>query len=75
MEATEITDYGDLGFDTAVTGPVTVEWGGPEADSSKTVKVDGDLKFRPTGVPRKGALNNVPMTGEAIAHYDGKTRW
>jgi translocation and assembly module TamB len=74
MEATETGGYGDLGFDTAVTGPVTVEWGGPEADSSLSVKVDGDLKFRPTGIPRRGALDNVPMTGEAIAHYDGKRK-
>jgi translocation and assembly module TamB len=72
MEVTETGGYGDLGFDTAVTGPVTVEWGGPAADPSDTVVVDGDLKFQPTGVPRKGALNNVPMTGEALAHYDGK---
>jgi translocation and assembly module TamB len=71
MEATEITGYGDLGFDTAVTGPVKVEWGGPAANINDTVQVDGDIKFNPTGVPRKGALNNVPMTGEAVAHYDG----
>ena len=29
MVATEMKTYGDLGFDTAVTGPVKVEWGGP----------------------------------------------
>src|ERR1019366_9759139 len=34
--------------------------------------VDGDLKFAPTGAKRRGALNNVPMTGETQAHYDGK---
>ena len=72
MEVTETGGYGDLGFDTAVTGPVNVDWGGPAADIADTVVVDGDLKFRPTGVTRKGALNNVPMTGEALAHYDGK---
>ena len=72
MEVTELKGYGDLGFDTAVTGPVNVEWGGSAASTSDTVEVDGDLKFRPTGVPRRGALNNVPMTGEALAHYDGK---
>jgi translocation and assembly module TamB len=68
MEVTETGGYGDLGFDTAVTGPVKVEWGG----AAGAVSVDGDLKFRPTGVSRKGALDNVPMTGEAVAHYDGK---
>jgi translocation and assembly module TamB len=72
MEVTEPKAYGDLGFDTAVTGPVKVEWGGPAANINDTVTVDGNLQFRPTGMPRKGALNNVPMTGEAVAHYDGK---
>jgi translocation and assembly module TamB len=71
MEVTEPGDYGDLGFDTAVTGPVKVEWGGPAKDIADTVVVDGDLKFRPTGTRRAGALNNVPMTGEAVARYDG----
>jgi translocation and assembly module TamB len=72
MEVTETKGYGDLGFDTEVTGPVKVEWGGPVADVSQTVEVDGDLKFKPTGKPRPGALSNVPITGEAVAHYDGK---
>ena len=72
MEVTELHGYGDLGFDTAISGPVKVEWGGPEANIADTVVADGDLKLRPTGVPRQGALNNVPMTGEAVAHYDGK---
>ncbi len=72
MEVTETKHYGDLGFDTAVTGPVNVEWGGGAANNSDTVKVDGVLKYRPTGVSRKGALNNVPVTGEAVAQYDGK---
>jgi translocation and assembly module TamB len=72
MEVTETRGYGDLGFDTAVTGPVNVQWGGPATDIADTVMVDGNLKFRATGVPRKGALNNVPVNGEAVAHYDGK---
>jgi translocation and assembly module TamB len=72
MEVTEPNAYGDLGFDTAVTGPVKVEWNGPVEKVADTVIVDGDLKFRPTGVVRRGALNNVPMTGEAVAHYDGR---
>jgi translocation and assembly module TamB len=72
MVATEMKTYGDLGFDTAVTGPVKVEWGGPEVISGDTVKVNGDLQFKPTGVKRPGALNNTPVTGEAVAEYDGK---
>jgi translocation and assembly module TamB len=71
MEVTETT-YGDLGFDTAVTGPVKVEWGGPVVNVADSVLVDADLKFRPTGVSRAGALNNIPMTGEAVASYDGR---
>ena len=72
MEVTETNGYADLGFDTAVTGPVKAEWGGPVADVSQTVTVNGDLKFKPTGTRRPGALNNVPVTGEAVASYDGK---
>ena len=72
MEATEVDGYGDLGFDTAVTGPVNMVWGGPSANNADAVQIDGNLKFRPTGVTRPGALDNVPMTGEAVAHYDGR---
>ena len=72
MEVTETKGYGDLGFDTAITGPVKAEWGGPAASIADTVQIDGDIKFRPTGVKRPGARNNVPITGEALAHYDGK---
>jgi translocation and assembly module TamB len=72
MEVTETKGYADLGFDTAISGPVKVEWGGPVANVADSVQVDGDLKFKPTGNPRKGALSNVPITGEALAHYDGK---
>jgi len=71
MEITEPRKYGDLGLDTAVTGPVKVEWGGPAKDIADTVIVDGNLQFRPTGKRRPGALNNVPVTGEAVARYDG----
>ncbi len=73
MVATELNHYGDLGFDTAITGPTTVEWGGPAADIADTVQVQADLKFTPTRVVRKTALSNIPVTGEAVAHYDGLT--
>lgn len=72
MIATE-SHYGDLGFDTAVTGPMAVEWGGPATDIADTVQVQADLRFTPTGVARKGALSNIPVSGEAVAHYDGLT--
>ena len=32
MDVTAPENYGDLGFDTAMTGPVKVEWGGPARD-------------------------------------------
>ena len=71
MDVTAPEDYGDLGFDTAVTGPVKVEWGGSIRDVSETVEVDGDLAMRPTGVRRTGALSDVPVTGHVKAHYTG----
>ena len=72
MEVTAPKNYGDLGFDTAASGPVKVEWGGPVTDVADTVQVDGDLTFAPTGVKSPGALSNIPITGQALAHYDGK---
>jgi translocation and assembly module TamB len=72
MEVTETGGYGDLGFDTAVTGPVLVEWVGQPVNVGETVTVDGQLVFQPTGVARKGALNNVPVSGMADARYEGK---
>ncbi|MGD0446021.1 MAG: translocation/assembly module TamB, partial [Edaphobacter sp.] len=72
MDVTAPEHYGDLGFDTAVSGPVKVEWGGPAKSIDETVEVDGDLTFAPTGVKRPGALNDVPVTGKTLAHYTGK---
>ena len=73
MDTTAPEHYGDLGYDTSISGPVKVEWGGSNADVADTVEVDADLKLAPTGVKRKGALSDVPVTGEALAHYTGKT--
>ena len=67
-------NYGDLGFDTAVSGPVKVEWGGPAKDIADTVEVDGDLTLSPTGTKRRGALNDVPVSGKALAHYTGRNQ-
>ncbi len=72
MDVTAPEHYGDLGFDTAVSGPVKVEWGGPAKYISDTVEVDGNLTFAPTGVKRRGALNDVPVTGQTVAHYTGR---
>ena len=65
--------YGDLGFDTSINGPVKVEWGGPATDIASSVLVDADVKFLPTGSKRKGAASDIPVSGQALAHYDGKT--
>ena len=73
MDITAPKNYGDLGFDTAINGPVKVEWGGPVVDVSDTVIVDADLSLSPTGRHRKGALSDVPVSGQILGHYDGKT--
>lgn len=63
--------FGDLGFDTAVSGPVKVEWGGSQRDVADTVEVDGDLALAPTGVRRRAARSNIPVSGHVLAHYTG----
>lgn len=63
--------YGDLGFDAGISGPVKVEWGGSQRDVADTVEVDGDLSVAPTGIRRKGAPSNTPVTGHVLAHYTG----
>jgi translocation and assembly module TamB len=73
MDVTAPEHYGDLGFDTSITGPVTVQWGGPATEISDTVQVQADLKFAPTGVTRRGALSNIPVRGSVLGHYDGRT--
>jgi translocation and assembly module TamB len=73
MDVTAPEHYGDLGFDTSITGPVTVEWGGPAADIASSVQVQANLNFKPTGVKRHGALSNLPITGSLLGHYDGRT--
>jgi translocation and assembly module TamB len=72
MEATETGGYGDLGFDTAISGPTTVEWSGSVDSVADTVQVQSDLKLSGTGSTRNGVVSNVPVTGEVLAHYDGR---
>ena len=74
MDITANPQYGDLGLDTSVGGPVKAEWGGPAANIADTVQVDAHLQLAPTGVPRTRALSNVPVRGQLIAHYDGSTQ-
>ena len=72
MDVTAPKDYGDLGFDTSITGPVKVEWGGPATDISDTVQVEADLSLGPVGLHRKG-INDIPISGQILGHYDGKS--
>ena len=60
--------YGDLGFDTAINGPVKVEWGGPATDIADTVQVDADLHLFPAG---SGRGRDIPVSGQVLGHYDG----
>lgn len=64
----------DYGFDTAFSGPVHAEWGGPATEIADTVIVDAQVKFAPTGVRPHNALANIPLNGEVVAHYWGKTQ-
>jgi len=69
MDYVAVPGYGDLGFDTAESGPVHVEF--DYDPNGRGVVVSGDLKFAPTGVHRAGALSDVPLTGTAAAEYRG----
>ncbi len=60
--------YGDLGFDTSINGPVTVEWGGPATNIADTVQVQADLTLAPVG-SRPG--KDIPISGQILGHYDG----
>ncbi len=66
-------DFGNLGFDTAATGPVKVTWGGPVPDVADTVLVDAEFQLAPTGNRRASAISDVPVNGQLNAHYDGLT--
>ena len=72
MDITAPKDYGDLGFDTSITGPVTVQWGGPATDIADTVQVEADLGLGPVGLHRRG-INDIPIRGQILGHYDGKS--
>jgi translocation and assembly module TamB len=73
MDVTAPEHYGDLGFDTSITGPVSVEWIGAVPNVSTTVQVGANLTLAPTGTPRKGTRSNIPVTGAVVAKYEGKT--
>ncbi len=73
MDIVAVENYGDLGFDTSITGPATVEWGDPSSPTvADTVQVQSHLMFAPVGMKRRGVQSNVPLTGEVEGHYDGR---
>ncbi len=74
LDITGPAKFGDLGLDTQISGPVTAEWGGPAKDIASSVLVDANLHLSPSGVPRRGALRNVPVTGDIVAKYEGATQ-
>jgi translocation and assembly module TamB len=65
-------NFGDLGFDTAIDGPVVAEWGGPANNIPDSVQVQANLTLAPTGQKRRGALNDLPVSGTIDGHYDGR---
>lgn len=73
MEVTGPKNYGDLGFDTAISGPVKAEWGGPATSIADTVVVDATLGLAPLGQRGRGAARDIPVRGQLLGHYDGKT--
>jgi translocation and assembly module TamB len=73
MAITAPEHYGDLGFDTSIGGPVTVEWGGAVTNIADSVEVQANLDFTPTGRPDRGYPSNIPLRGKVIGHYDGGT--
>ena len=68
-DITATKQYQRLGFDTAISGPVKVEWGGPVTDVADSVLVDADLRLTPVG----GRNRETPITGRVLGHYDGRT--
>ena len=72
LEITATKQYRDLGFDTSITGPVKVEWGGPVTNIADSVVVDADLRLAPTGA-RGISGRDLPVSGLVLGHYDGRT--
>lgn len=71
MDSTAPEHYGDLGFDTSISGPATVEWDASSPTVADTVQVEADLNFLPVGLRRPGIAASVPVTGHVHGHYDG----
>ncbi|MEO6922756.1 MAG: translocation/assembly module TamB, partial [Bryocella sp.] len=71
MEMTASENYGDLGYDTSINGPVDVEWGGPVTNIDDSVQVQANFTLVPTGLRSRGYPSNIPLRGNLVAHYNG----
>lgn len=74
LEITASPTMGDLGLDTQISGPATAEWGGPATDISSSLLIGANLKLSPTGIVKKGAKQNIPVSGIVQAKYEGRTQ-
>ncbi len=70
LEIAAPKNYGDLGFDTSISGPIKAEWNGPAAQVADSVQVEADLKFSLTAARN----SDIPVSGQALARYDGKSQ-
>ncbi len=69
MQIVSPKEYQELGFDTAGTGKMHVEWGSTPA----SVNAQAQLTVAPTGVIPAGAHSaGVPVTGAVEASYEGR---
>ncbi len=74
MEIAAPKNTGDLGFDTSISGPIKVEWGGPATEIVDSVEVDAKLTLAPTGRLPHGAVSNIPVSGHVAGHFSGKAQ-
>ena len=76
MEVTETGGYGDLGFDTAVTGPVMVEWVQRPVNVAETVSVDGDSQVPTDRSGAQGSAEQYSRDGRGGRALRGQDdRW
>jgi translocation and assembly module TamB len=70
LAATAAPRFQDIGFDTAASGPVSVDWNG----SGDDLTLDAQLTMAPvTAKSVRDSLSEVPLTGELDAEYYQRT--
>ena len=73
-EITEPVKYTDLGLDTAVGGPVHVEWGGSTNDLPSSVVVTADLKLAPQNIKAHSCRTKHPGQRRRSGHLSRQQR-